>query len=384
MINENTLNKLNNIGFGADIDALESYIIDFKQASLLSDMSKYEYNHSILFDILKEVKPNSLAFSERTSLKEIELDKQDSLFLEYGNERVDISYGINSLVVNNMKANIDCEEDKMVDIIGMTNVDGIDINCIYLHGYIYRIYAIGINKKYINLTNTLKNKVPNHIEDLECFDLVELRGKATLFNNSEAIANSLNIPCSIVRCIRTDFTADIQLVFNDIIIDSDNDIIDIPYANHWEKMEFLRGIGLSVPHHLLIRSVDRESLDQALLQLDEAFLNIKNEGNMVYSYNGILIRFNNNLDCSTIGDKVIYISDNVDSSEKFSSTVKSISTTYDGDKFIQKLNIIRIKCNEQLSIKHIELDDVYDLEKYDVCIGNKVNFIVVEGKAVLC
>ena len=26
-----------------------------------------------------------------------------------------------------MKANIDCEEDKMVDIIGMTNVDGIDI-----------------------------------------------------------------------------------------------------------------------------------------------------------------------------------------------------------------------------------------------------------------
>lgn len=383
MINENTLNKLNNIGFGADIDALESYIIDFKQSSLLCDMSQYEYNHAILFDILKEVKPNSLAFSERTSLKEIELDKQDSLFIEYGNERIDLAYGIDSLAVNTMKSSIDCETDQIVDIIGITNVDGIDINCIYLHGYMYRIYAIGKNKKYINLTGELKNKVPNYISDLECFDLVELRGKATLFKNSDAIENSLNIPCSVVRCIRTDFTSDIQLVFNDIIID-DNDIVELPYKNHWEKMEFLRDMELSVPHHLLIRSVDRDSLDQALVQLDEAFLDIKNEGSMIYSYSGVIIRFNESLDYNAIGDKLIYISNNVDSSTKFSSTVKSISTTYDGDKFIQKLNIIRIKCNEQLSIKHIELDDIYDLEKYDINIGNKVTFIVVEGKAVLC
>lgn len=38
MVNVNTLNELNKFGIGADVARLESYIIDYKQASLTTNM----------------------------------------------------------------------------------------------------------------------------------------------------------------------------------------------------------------------------------------------------------------------------------------------------------------------------------------------------------
>lgn len=55
MINENTLNILQNIGFGADIDSLESYLIDFEDANKVADLERYKYNCKILKNILKEL-----------------------------------------------------------------------------------------------------------------------------------------------------------------------------------------------------------------------------------------------------------------------------------------------------------------------------------------
>ena len=42
MVNENTLRLLNRIGFGADIDSLESYLLNYAIAHKLTDMEKYE------------------------------------------------------------------------------------------------------------------------------------------------------------------------------------------------------------------------------------------------------------------------------------------------------------------------------------------------------
>ena len=72
-----------------------------------------------------------------------------------------------------------------------------------------------------------------------------------------------------MRCIRTKtHLQDLNIVFNDIIIDSE----DLPYNNQWDKLEYMRSINLSVPHYSLIRSVNRENLEQALLELDRSLL----------------------------------------------------------------------------------------------------------------
>ena len=49
MINNNTLLKLNKIGTGANIDLIESYCIDFKQANITSynDMSNHKYKELV-------------------------------------------------------------------------------------------------------------------------------------------------------------------------------------------------------------------------------------------------------------------------------------------------------------------------------------------------
>jgi hypothetical protein len=376
MINENTLKVLNKYAFGADIDSLESYIIDFKQSNLVADMTKYEYNYMRLLKILKEVKPESKAFSDETSLEELEVDKFDRFFTEYSNPKHEVIYGsTDTSKLEQMKELLDSYDGGTSDIIAIANVTGLDVMCTYINGKIYRIYLIGEFLKYTNITEIAKELVPEVIEDFKKYKLVECRGKITIFNTDKELqSKSLNICCSTMRCIRTNIEMNkLKIVFNNIFIDDEN----IPYENQWEKIEYMRSAGLSVPHHGLIRDIDRELVAQALKDLDNYIQEIKETEGIVYDYNGILIRVNND---ETDESSVIYNTTDVDYRQKFSSTVKSISQSYD---MKQNINIVKIACNDRTDIDTIEIEDIYELEEHSVRLGKKIIFNVIEGVGAL-
>jgi hypothetical protein len=165
----------------------------------------------------------------------------------------------------------------------------------------------------------------------------------------------------------------LKIVFNNIFIDDEN----IPYENQWEKIEYMRSAGLSVPHHGLIRDIDRELVAQALKDLDNYIQEIKETEGIVYDYSGILIRVNND---ETDESSVIYNTTDVDYRQKFSSTVKSISQSYD---MKQNINIVKIACNDRTDIDTIEIEDIYELEEHSVRLGKKIIFNVIEGVGAL-
>lgn len=93
MININTLNELNRFGIGADIARLESYIVDYKQANLTTNMYAYEHDYLKMNKILKELKSDSLAFTDKTSLTEEATDEYDKLLMKYSNRTINEIYG---------------------------------------------------------------------------------------------------------------------------------------------------------------------------------------------------------------------------------------------------------------------------------------------------
>lgn len=382
MINENTIATLNKIGFGADIDSLESYIIDYKQARLLSNLAFYANEYKRLVKILKEIKPSSQALSNKTELIEEDTDIYDRLLNEHRRLFMSVAYGAQNQLVHAIKDNISSNFNNCTDLVGIANIDGINVRCSYINGNLYRINCIGEEKKYLDITELLRNKVPSFLEDFKNIKLAELRGKITLFNNADVQFIEKNIPCSVMRCIRTKINIDsLKIVITDVIVDKNS---DFEYNTQWDRLEHLRDLGISVPHYVLVRDVDSESISDALIEIDKYFSNIKEKNEMIYSYHGNIIRINSELYCDSLDTNVIYNSRDLVTDTIYSSTIKSINTTTENNRLKQRLNIVKVKCNDNLFIDSIELTDIYDIEKYEITIGGRVNFKVECNKAVIC
>ena len=376
MINEHTLKLLNKLAYGADIDSLESYLTDLKQAKILSDITKYEYNYLKLSNILKEIKPNSLFFTGKTALKEIPKDKYDKYF-ELSSKYSKTIYGTSDFSLNKLKT----ELVEAKDIIAVAILEGININCIYLNGYLYRIYAIGKYEKYIDLTKMLNDKISGYIEEFSKTEIVELRGKVVIpLKHSELIDKSLNRLGATIHCIRTDSNLDkLEIVIDDMYTDFTMLNID----NQLDKMQFMMNIDINVAPNALVRNIDKEVIGQALEELDDYFDNLEDRK---YEFSGFEIRNNNSVLKDNSELNIIYNSKDSKPEEVYKSTIKSISTKYkhseNGD-MVSIINILPIQCNNKLVVNSIEIDDIYDLEKYSIGIGNKVLFQVAEGKAFL-
>lgn len=377
MVNESTLRFLNNNAFGADIDSLESYVIDFKQSSLISDLSKYESTYMKLYEVLKNLKRNSVAFNESTSLQVIENDRFDKLFKIHSSKIPVIAYGKDDSNINTFKDQLDLCSDAMSDIVCLTYSSGINIKVTYDYGYINAIYAVGNHCKYIDLTDKFKNKIPSYMKEFKDYKLVELRGKVVL--GTDKLKNITfkypNVPCYINRLIRLDINIDIlELIFDNIYIDIET--INLPFNNQWEMLDYIEDCGFKTETHVLIRSISKEILSQALIEIGNYF---ENEA-LEYDCSGIEIRMNDN---TMESSKFIYKDKECDIDKEFTAVVKSISNIHDEDGIKHRINIVNTQCNDKLAIDYIDIDDIYLLEEKKISTEKKIKFHVIESKAVI-
>ena len=364
MINSNTLKQLNRLGFGLDVDRLETYLFDYKKASRLSDMTKYSYNYSLLKSILHDIKPSSPALKEISLIERIPLDVYDKYFKIYKNKRVVNIYGSSDSGIESIKDALYGGTDKAYDIVAIVNVEGIDISVVYSYGELMGIYAISEEDKLIELTDKLGYKLPDYIDELHEEDVVELRGKLTILNKNDIVNNAI---CDTYSFMRRSVNLDkLNFVFYDIFFESQP-------KKYWDKINFIRQLKLNVPHYCFVRNIDSELLGHAIDEIGKSF----NNGNITYPCYGFLLKVNKLVD--EYGFLLNCINTDVNSNLIFSSMVKSVSIV--GNKYY--LNIVPVKCSNYISIDKIEITDVYDIEKQGIKIGSKIKFNVVEGKAYL-
>lgn len=370
MINENTLDTLQSIAFGADIDSLESYIVDFRFADRLTDMSRYRHNYNKLLELLKEIKPDSSVFIQN-STEDLQLDKFDKYFEQYGNIRKCSMYNIlDNIASSDVRDKISKSDDSVSDILALVNTQGLDVMCTYKDGYLCKIYLIGESKKIVDITYYLEDRLPSRIKAFSSYELVELRGKLTI--SKENIDTYKRLETNIAHKIRCKVnTNTLDIVFSDVISDS------LDFKSQWDKMEFLQSIEyINVASYVLIRSIDCDILHQALVDIDKVFADT--ESDMEWYIYGFEVRLNNYMDINT---GFICILNDADYRKEFSATVKSIYTDKSTNK--QILKIVNTECNKRFMIDSIEVQDLYDIEKYNIKIGEKVHFKVIEKQPII-
>lgn len=369
MINKSTLRLLNDIAFGADIDSLESYMINFKQASMLCDLHRDTKRYNILYDILRDMKGNSLLFSDRTNLKPTDKDNMnDMLFKKYPNRFLDVGYSVDSDEIIKFENTIKNKFNNNIGLIALANICGIHVKCVYANGYLRTIYVIGETEKYLDVTNIISDLVPDYIPELKQYELVELRGKVTTSRVEHLIPE-----CSTLHYINYNYNINtLQLFIDDIIMDAN----ELPYDNYWSKLEYIEDIGFKVPTRALILDVDSNILSNAVLEMDNY---ITENTTTIYKYFGIQIIVNDTIDKQSI----VYIGRYCDSNKRFSSKLKSIQSTVTNDYNIVSINILPVKCNDNVTIDKVIMNDVYNIELQQLTIGKEVEFYVLNNTAYM-
>lgn len=381
MININTLHELNNIGIGADALKLESYIVDYKQASFTRNLYAYENTYLKMCRLLREMKPDSLAFTDKTTLESLDTDVYDVLLLKYRNRNIDEIYGANDDCVKDICEYIKQHNDECIDMVAIPNILGISIRCSYINGYLYRVNVIGDGYKYTDITDRFRDKLPKYIEDFNKHKIVELRGVVTIFNNnSELQQYMMNVECSTMHFLRLGINDDyMNIVIDDIFIDTDT---ELPYSTQWDKIEYIRELGFNVPHHALIRNVEYSMLKDALYSFTDYFNSIEKDTGIAYKYRGYQIRDNIELSYENRYSKFVYIFNDCDYKRIFRSKLKSVIST-NVAKVVTSLKVISLNCNDELVIDTIHVTDLNILNTYDLKPGTEIFFVINNGRAEL-
>lgn len=380
MINNNVLNTLDDIGLGADIDSLESHLLDYIQVNQLINQYDYSYSHTKMLKILKELKPESIVFSSKALLKQIETTEFDSILsaIPYNTpstpEKV---YGVHDKKLKNIRI---LGDSKSIDIVAVLNTKGVPVTCQYRNGSLYKIFAITGDKKYLDLTKLLKSKVASSLDELKQYSLCECRGYVTILNTSSNIQRkSLGTQWSTMRCLRTQTNIEnIQIVIDDILFVSE----DIPFDNQWDKLKFLEKLGFNVPNNALVRDITKEILEQALAELYDYFVSIKETEGIQYDYDYIEIREGKDILNTNKSSKILFTQKLCDPEVCYESTVKSVQTRFNGIKTIGVLNIVPVNCNA-IAINKIDIQDFLEYDCLNIHSGSKVKFNVIEGKPII-
>lgn len=371
MINEVTLRKLDNLGFGTDIDSLESYIIDYSNAVLVSNLTRYEYNYKEARKLLKELKPVSQALT-MIPPPIIDNDDMDFFFSALGNERAPKAYGAaDSRKVARIKNQMYADEKDTFDIVAIAGCEGIDITVVYEKGYLKGIYGVSEVHKQFDFTEELFKHFDNsdtlYISKFAKYPIVELRAKATILKGNKILTNVI---CDTMHKLRTNIgTEDIELIYNDIFIKGDSKL-----KSYWNKLGYIETLGFKVVERALLRNIDKEELNQAIITLASHMID---EVKTDYYVDSTYIKKNS--DVATPDFIIDYDICNTSYDSVFESRVRSVTS----DNLGQYINIVSIECNKNLQVDKIYLDDIYKLESYHIVPNGKIKFRIVEGKAIL-
>jgi hypothetical protein len=225
--------------------------------------------------------------------------------------------------------------------------------------------------------------LPDTLQELEDYEVVELRGKVTLNNAFKDLQDkSLNVECAAMHCLRTETNIEkLSIVMNDILLDNFT-YEDMPFHNQWDKMDYLEDLGFEVPEYSLARGVYEDSLSSMLLSFNEYFSDVEKQKGVKYNHNGLELRLNSKLKCYDQESKLLYNPDDCSNNSFFTTTIKSLNMRYKNNRLILSASIVPMKCNDNLTIDTVDIDDLYMAEEHNLKVGSKLQFAVAERKAI--
>lgn len=371
MINDATLKMLNDIGLGLNVDLIELYVYTYRMALPIANGSidVCKYDAFKLSKILEELKPSSLVL---LSSDKAEVIKNTELYSFISNlsEPEKLIYGPADINIQTKERDkLYITESYRYTLCGAEVQDGIKVICTYKFGKLDKIYAVSHNGVYYNLTETLRNSIPEEIADIAYIPITELHGTAYQTCRDNLFSNVILDTMYDIKHRRN--IESIKIIFDNIFtLTEDKEIVnDYSTSNKFSKIEFMDALGLDVVKAGILRDVDKQSFNIAVSQLSKFFADKQ------------VSRFSisDNSEYKTADNLLTYESHYVNSDYVFTGIVNGIEQFGD----YTKLLIVNKTCNESLIVSEIPIDDIYILESRGIHTGSKIEFRVIKDRVKL-
>lgn len=301
MINANTMEELEKLGFGSDVDALESYIASLQEAAGMGTPIVDDAVYDAHVKILKELKPTSEVLHRNWEVDDNEPDEYDEVLKKYGMCSITTLDEIEDV---SKFAAIIAELGHPIDLMASIKDNGHGVRGVYLNGWLYNGSTRGRYKKGRDITRHLKATLPQYVDAWEKVKIVEVRGEMLVSkeNFEKHLKNKLKTPLSSVTSLIRDSATDEELEKLDMecykVISAGG---ELEFKTLWDEFEHLKECGFKTPPKALIRGVTPATLEESVRKILDYFEQMMDRGQIKYACDGIVFSVNSNDDFYSLG-----------------------------------------------------------------------------------
>ena len=375
MININTMDKLEKLHIGSDIDKLENYVAIINYSDIMGNCIVTQDKREVIEELLREVKRNSELFKYTWDMEKNTYDEFDYLYNKLGKFVGTKISDANDAEVKNFSNNIIDTKD----IFAIALPDGIDLRILYRKGIYYKAYTYHKNSKGKDVTNHIKHLVPYNIQEITDSGLVELQSRITMTDDQLKLAGLTEADklYFIVKFLSSEFCISELDKFTvktyKMYCDDPESIMD----TLWEEYELLENTELDLVDHALIRNIARDDVKDAINELQNYFDSLEDKE---YLITDIILSLNDNMYESKITyskkDKIKQI---------YKSIIQDIKWVCGENSQKPKIDIKPVMTKQGDVINNILLDNLNILIKLSLTKGSEVYFCInYIGQVEIC
>lgn len=381
MINSDTLFELEKLGFGADVDALETYIGKLQDAAAMGNPMVDDAMYDSYVRLLKKLKPNSYVLNRNWENEDNELTDLDEILAKYGMCSITTIKDFDELY--KFKEAIR-GVGHPVELFSSIKENGHGVRAVYKNGSLVGGSTRGRYKKGRDITRHLKSVLPNYVEKWSDIELVEVRGEMLVsIENFEAhLKNTLKTPLSSVTSLIRESVTDEELKYLSMVcykVISNDDSLE--FSTLLDEFKELKACGFEIPQCGLISDVTADILDETIEKILTFFENKMDAGEIHYSCDGIVVAINNNVDFYSTGKSGNAWNGNIAlkmgrywESNVYSAIIQDIVFTPGKSYMTPKAIINPTKTANGAEVTNVPLYNIGVMERYHYIPGETIYF----------
>ncbi len=300
MVNKDLLDKLDSLGFGADIDSLEKHISLLQDCAGLGKPIVTDTQYDMYVKLLRELKPDSTVLNRNWEIDDNDLSANDTILLS------NKMYSIKTIQDKSETNKFVSKMPDRVSLFASSKLNGHAVRAVYKYGKLVSGSTRGRLKKGRDITKHMLHVLPNYISQWSNIDLVEVRGEMLVsLDNFEKIRynHALKTPLSAVTSLIRDSVTDKELDYLSCVcyrvILSENSNVHINSLE--EQFKLLLDLGFEIPPCKRYDGVTKGVFNIAFDKILSDFESLYDRGIPNYATDGIVVSVNDAIQFKDMG-----------------------------------------------------------------------------------
>lgn len=294
MVNANTMAELEKLGFGADIDALESHVAMIQDAAGMGNPMVDDAVYDAHVRLLRQLKPASTVLNRNWETEDNELNEYDEILNKYGMTSITTITSFDELY--KFKQTLD-DIGNPVTLTVSVKENGHGVRAVYVNGRLHSGSTRGRYKKGRDITRHLKMLLPNYVEAWKDTKIVEIRGEVLVKISTfeEKLKGTLKTPLSSVTSLIRDSATDDEIKLLDMVcykVIANDDSLE--FDTLYDEFKHLNDNGFKIPVVARINGVDSDNLEENVQVALEYFEGLMDGGKLDYACDGLVFAINDN------------------------------------------------------------------------------------------